>query len=196
VELTVPALVLSATAYSDNTATLDAAIPTIQLDAEAFSAIAEAYRTWAINVRNAALTEYTGLAFNSLATFNGHVLAAGPTGVHVFGESSKDGTANIDALIRTAQVDFDTTYNKRVPRAYVGMSADEDMEFHTVTSQDGLRSYLIPRNGNTLVQQRRAPIGRGPKARFWQFEVANRNGGDFLLVDLLVYPEVGNRRVV
>lgn len=196
VSIELSGIVLSATAYANNTATADNDTPTWYIDAEAFSAVAEAYRAWALNVRNAALTEYSGMAFNSFGVFQGRVLAAGATGLHVVGEAELDNATNIAALVRTATTDFGTSYNKRVPRAYVGMKATQDMEFRTITSHDGARAYLIPRNGNSEIQQRRAPIGRGPKARFWQFELANRDGGDFTAVDILVYPEVSNRRVV
>jgi DNA-binding beta-propeller fold protein YncE len=195
-ELTLPGLVLGAEAYSNTTGQLDSDTPTWEIDAAAFNDIAEAYRAWALNVRTAALSEYSGLAFNSFGTFNGRVLAAGPTGVHVVGEADKDDTVNISALVRTAMVDFGTTYNKRVPRAYLGASMGQDMEFHTITTHDGTRAYLIQRNGNPDMQQRRVPIGRGPKSRFWQFEVANRDGGDFTVADILVYPEADRRRVV
>lgn len=196
VSVELPAIVLNAAAHSDNVATAAGEVPMWYVDADAFSAIVEAYRAWALNVSNAALTEYTGMSFNSFGTFQGRVLAAGSTGLHVVGEADLDNTTKIDALIRTALVDFGTSYNKRVPRAYVGLKAVQDMEFHTITTHDGTRAYLIPRNGNEDAQQRRVPIGRGPKARFWQFGLSNRDGGDFTVIDVLVYPEVIGRRVV
>lgn len=194
--LVLPALVLSAQAFSTNTGTVNGVLPMWELDAAAFSAIAEAYRAWALNVRSSALTEYTGVPFNSAGTFRGKVLVAGASGVHVLGENSSDNGIAIDAAAKTAIVDFDTTFAKRVPRIYVGCKAEKDMEFRTITTQDGPRAYLLPRNGNEEVQQRRVPINRGPKSRFWQFEITNREGGDFTVVDVLVRPELIKRRVV
>lgn len=195
-DLEMPQLELVATAFSDNIGTADNELELWYLDADAFAIVVASYRAWALNVRNAALTEYTGLALNSFGTFQGRVLAASADGLHVVGEADTDDGVNISAMIRTAIVDFDTSYNKRVPRAYVGLKSAKDMEFRTITTHDGTRAYLIPHNGNNEIQQRRAPIGRGPKSRFWQFEVANRDGGDFTAADILVYPEAYGRRVV
>ena len=194
--LVLPALVLSAQAFSENTGAANGVLPMWELDAAAFSAIAEAYRAWALNVRSSALTEYTGVPFNSAGTFHGKVLVAGPSGVHILGENNSDDGVAIDAAAKTAIVDFNTTFTKRVPRIYAGYKAEKDMEFRTITTQDGPRAYLLPRNGNEEVQQRRVPINRGPKSRFWQFEIANREGGDFTVVDVLVRPELIKRRVV
>jgi hypothetical protein len=191
-----PAVLLGASHYVESTGTFVEDLPPVGLYATLISPLASEYRAWSLNVRNAALTEYLNMEFNSLAHFNGHVLACGAAGICVLGEADTDAGTAIAARVRTAAQDFGTSYNKRVPRAYLGGMFSEDMEFHTITSQDGTRAYLIPRNGNTAIQQRRVPIGRGPKARYWQFEIRNRNGGAFLIDDLLVYPEVSNRRVI
>ena len=68
------------------------------------------------------------------------------------------------------------------------------MIFRTVTSEGGERAYLLNSNGITDIQQRRVPVGKGPKSRFWQFEVENKDGADFSIHDVLVYPTDLRRR--
>jgi len=72
--------------------------------------------------------------------------------------------------------------NKRVPRIYVGYSTDGAMHFSTITSQDGQAYPTCCRTMASLkIQQRRVPVGRGPKSPYWQYECANVAGSDFLL---------------
>lgn len=154
------------------------------------------FRTWVLNVRKQALTEYGNFQFNSMTEFRGRFLAAGPNGIVQLAAQDLDDAANIDATVVSATSDFGSSFNKRVPRIYVGYKSTGDMEFHTITSQDGKRKYLLSRNGITDIQQRRVPVGRGPKARYWQFEFINRDGSDFLLESMMVYPEKYNRRII
>lgn len=160
------------------------------------SAISTAYRTWVLNVRKAALTEYNNFAFNTLTIFKGQTLAAGPAGLFNLSSQADDDGSDINASIITGKNDFGTSFNKRIPRIYIGYSTDGDTEFHTITSQDGTRKYLLEHNGISDIQQRRVKIGRGPKSRYWQFGIQNRAGKDFSIESVLVYPEKTSRRII
>jgi hypothetical protein len=46
------------------------------------------------------------------------------------------------------------------------------------------------------MQQRRVPIGKGPKARYWQYEVEGEDGADFTIENVLAYPTGLRRRVM
>lgn len=167
------------------------------LSASAVQDITAAFRAWALNLRKAALTEYTPFTFNSFASFNGKVYAAGSGGIRELGSQDDDAGTNIDATVRTGQHNFGTSFNKRVPRLYLGYKATGDLEVRTITGEDGRRSYLLDYNGNPNIHQRRVPIGRGPKSPYWQFEVINRGGADFLIDHVLAYSaEVTRRRVL
>lgn len=187
---------LAGTGYSPVTGSIGGTLPVLVFDAELWQALTAAFRAWALNTRRAALTEYDNFEFNSFTKFNGKVVAAGPAGIfELSGQATDAGTA-IDADVLTGAEDFGTTFNKRVPRVYLGYSAAGPLEFRTVVSKDGTRIYLLPYNGQDLVQRRRVPIGRGPKSPWWQFGVTNRDGADFLISDILVYPEKSSRRVL
>lgn len=192
----VPILSLSGIGYGPYIGIADLFPSSIHLDAEGFSAVASALRTWVLNMRKKGLTEYSNFAFNSYAEYRGTVLAAGATGIVKLSGANTDAGTSIDAQVRTGAESFDTSYNKRVPRIYVGYSTDGAMHFSTITSQDGKRTYLLPHNGITKIQQRRVPVGRGPKSPYWQYECTNVAGSDFLLEHVQVYPEKSSRRVV
>lgn len=192
--LAVPVLLVSG--YGPYIGTMGGYLTLPILEADAAQAIAAAFRAWALNTRHRALTEYDNFGFNSFALFNGKVVAAGPAGVFELSGQDDDAGTDIAASILTGAEDFGTSFNKRVPRIYAGYVATGPLYFRTVVSKDGVRVYLLPYNGQTALQQRRVPVGRGPKSRYWQFGVANKDGADFTISDILVYPERTVRRVL
>lgn len=165
------------------------------IEAAGFPTLAESYRTWVLNLRNAALTEYDNFEFNSFAYFDGKYLAAGPGGVVELGTQELDGDEKIAWRVRTGSVDYDSTYLKRVPRVYVTGEFGGSVYFRTITSEDGERTYLLPHNGNEGDQQRRVPIGQGPKSLQWAYELEGINGCDVRISRLLPYPKEIKRRV-
>jgi hypothetical protein len=191
-----PLITLNAVGYGPYVGTADLSLFAPILTADGISQIAAAVRTWVLNVRKKGLTEYSNFDFNSYAEYQDLVLAAGDAGLVKLTAADKDATASIDAMVRTGAESFGTSYNKRVPRIYAGYSTTGDVHFSTYTSQDGKRMYLLPWNNITGVQQRRVPVGRGPKSPYWQFGVENVGGADFLLEHVQVYPEKTYRRVV
>lgn len=193
--LTAPVATLAAAAFSENTIVAVLRAPAPRLLAALGFVIPSTYRTWVINTRKMALTEYgPEFAFNSYATLNGQVLACGSSGIVSLGAQDQDDTTAITARVRTGQDAFASSLHKRVPRLYTSGSFAGAMIFRTIT-EGGTRSYGLPFNDITRLQQRRIPVGKGPRSRFWQFEVENVAGADFSLHDILVYP-VGLRRRV
>jgi hypothetical protein len=153
------------------------------------------YRTWVLNTRKGAITEYSDFAFNSFCLFNGVTLAAGSNGVVALGMQGDDAGTPIAARIQTGADSFGSSVLKRVPRIYVGHRATGDITFDTITAEGGTRTYALTNNGSTDIQQRRVGIGKGPKSRYWSFAVANVNGADFTIDDVLVRPTALRRRV-
>jgi len=195
IAVTLPVFQATADAHGSGFAQAVVELPLFSIDALAVAALAATYRTWVLNTRTAALTEYQNFNFNSFARFNGKVLAAGPNGIFVLGRDDTDAGTAISASLRPGVVDFGTTLHKRTPRVYVNGKFNGDNEVRTIISEGGTRSYLLKDNRLRTIQQRRVGLGRGPKSRYWQFEFANRNGADFTLHSLVVKPHVLRRRV-
>lgn len=170
-------------------------LPAHALEAFSVQSPAEHWRTWVVNTRKSALTEYDSWEHNSYAVFRGRVLAADATGVAELKDIPLDRGAPIDAYWSTGEHDFETSLMKRVPRIYAGGAFLGDLEFHTILPRDGTRKYLLQENGATGTQLRRVPVGQGPKSTYWQFAVANRAGADFTIDLILVFPETLRRRI-
>jgi len=193
--LTLPLLRLTGVGYPAYVGVGGLELPLFVLAGTGTQSVAALYRAWVLNTRRAALTEYSGLQVNSLAEFNGVVLGATPTGIVVIGASKTDNGTAITGTVRPGMVDYGEPHQKRVPRMYLNYSTDGDAEFSTITSQDGRRTYLLNSNGIKGIQQRRVPIGRGPKSRYWQYEYKNRDGADFAISSFEPYPKVLGRRI-
>jgi len=181
-------------AFQPGTGSAEIELVTRYLEAAGFATLAETYRGWALNTRTNGLTEYSNFSFNSFAELDGVYLAAGPSGIHVLGTQDLDGAADINGRVRVGSIDFGSSFLKRVPRIYVSGEFDEQMYFRTITEQDGERTYVLHSNGITGDQQRRVPVGQGPKSVQWQFEAENVSGSDFRLSKILVYPKELGRR--
>lgn len=194
-ELAAATPILSAAGYPAYTITFAGTVPVPVLSAYCSGVVTEAYRTWVLNTRNRALTEYDNFLFNSFAVFNGYVVAAGSSGVVTLGTQSLDNATAITARVRTGKESFGMSVHKRVPRIYTGLITDGDMTFRTITNEGGARSYLLGTNHATGLQQRRVPVGKGPRSRFWSFEIENVAGSDFSVNDILVKPVALRRRV-
>jgi len=193
--ISIPLFVSTTAGTTPSFGTASATLPLFAVEAIGTPTFASTWRTWVLNLHTRALTEYTGFQFNSYARFAGHTLAASDGGVFKLDTTRNDAGTEIDAIVRTGQLDYDSSWLKRVPRLYLDYSTDGDVDVSTITSESGRRRYLLRHNNVTGIQQRRVPIGQGPKSRRWQFEVANRNGADFSLGSIIAYPVLLRRRV-
>ena len=192
--ISVPRFRSSASGTTPSVASAAAELPAFFVNAAGSAALANVWRTWVLNLHTRALSEYTGFQFNSYARFAGHVLAASSGGIFKLDTTKNDAGVSIASVVRTGVHDYDSSWLKRIPRLYVNYSTTGDVEVRTITSEDGRRRYLLPHNNVAGVQQRRVPVGKGPKSRYWQFEVANRDGADFALSSIVVYPTELRRR--
>ena len=149
---------------------------------------------FSMNIGRQALTTYENYAFNSFAKYNGKFLGASDAGVFILTGADDDGTA-INAVFRTGMTDFDTSYQKRASRLYLGYRADGDVTTRVITDETDVHGYLLHATSNAGLHGAHVPVGKGIKARYWQFELQNVAGSDFELDSLEVKPIVLRRRI-
>lgn len=169
-------------------------LPLRYMIANGFPSVVEHYRTWVLNASSKALSEYDNQAMNSMARFGSAYLMAGPDGIFLMGGDDDDGE-EIAAVIRTGKLEYGSTFLKRIPRLYFSGSQEGDLIFSTITSEDGKRTYNLLDNGIVEEQQRRVPVGKGPKSSRFALEVANKDGAGFGASKILVYPQKLRRRI-
>jgi hypothetical protein len=152
--------------------------------------IAAVYQAYAVNIKNAALTEYTNFPFNHLARVNGQTIAFTDTGAYLLGAGDDDGSP-IDALFELPPSDFQTSLLKRMPYIYLGTDSGEYLRISAVADE----RVTVASKTATIGRNRRAKMARGVKARFWAGRVENTGGEDFSVDSLEYLPMILKRKV-
>jgi len=149
--------------------------------------------TFVINSMTKGVSEYTNYEFNSLSG----LLAAKSDGIYSVVGSDDAGT-QIDALVRTGLMDFDSNAQKQVPYAYIGLNKAGSMMLKTITDWKGNRKerwYKVSPRAVDATDTIRVNMGKGVKSRYWQFELTNFEGADFELADIELLPLQLTRRI-
>lgn len=152
----------------------------------------------ALNVRNAALTEYEAFSFNSFAQFNGVQLAANTSGIHALGGDT-DGASAIQARIRSGQNDLRKASAgaadrlKRPVDAYVSYQSLADARF-SILVEDTQYDYHLP-STSPVMKTQKVDLGRGLKTRYVQWQMENLDGQALELDQVTLNVDVLKRRV-
>lgn len=169
-------------------------LPMLVPVSQGITGVTASYSTITMHTETMALTTYSNFPFNSMAAFNETYLAAGDNGLFLL-TGTDDAGVPIDAAARTGISGFGDSYQKRVPRVYIGGRFDNDMTVRVFTDEVSVRDYLMRTTGASGMHGNHVKIGKGVKARYWQFEVQNQNGGDFDLDAIEVKPMMLKRRI-
>lgn len=150
------------------------------------------YNAWVVNTHTLGLSRYSGYNFNSIS----EGLGAREDGIYLL-EGADDAGTPIEALIRTGFIDFGMTAKKSNPYAYLTATVDGRLLLKVRTSQDGAKveDWYEMTEAQSTTDNSRFQIGRGLKARFWQYELANVNGADFEAADLRIPVVLTKRRI-
>lgn len=192
--LTLPFLVASSSGFLPATGTSTVRIPLILARGAGQAAIGNTFSTVALHTESLALTTYTNYPFNSFAKFNGVWLGASSTGIFALAGATDAGTF-IDAAMRTGITDFGSSHIKRVDRCYIGYRTDGNMILRVFTEELTSRDYLLTSTGAAGLHGNHVRIGKGLEARYWQFEIANKDGSDFELDMMEFKPTKLRRRI-
>lgn len=158
--------------------------------------VAATRMTYALQIERGALTRYTNFPFNSFAVFAGRHLAAGPDGIFELTGDTDAGTA-IDSIARFGKTDLGTSRVKRVEHVYIGYRVVKGAKALLLrTYVDGkTRDYGTKPAVSGELHTTRVDLGMGVEARYWQFELRNRDGADFSVDTVEVAPTPVRRRL-
>lgn len=156
------------------------------------------YTAWVLNGDTRAFTTYSNFPFNSFCELDGHYYGATDTGLYLLEGDDDDGVP-IDARVRGGLSDMGTGLLKRMESLYLGYRADGGLLLKVVTTSDGGEKredwYALAAQPADAVREGRIKIGRGLKSRYWGFELANVDGGDFALDSVAWLPMILERRI-
>ena len=155
----------------------------------------ETYHAVALNTKTMGATVFSDYGFTHFGEHSGEYYGARQDGVYRL-DGDTDGGAPIAAVLKTALMDFDNTQRKRMRAMYLGCTTDGELVLKTIVTDGGEKTeawYKLQAQ-HTSAETAKIDIGRGLRARYWQFELVNVNGADFELDDITLIPAVFLRR--
>lgn len=132
--------------------------------------LADAARTWAVNLGSGATTEYQNYDFDGYANFAGHQYGAGPSGILRL-DGADDAGADIAWAVRTGMVDDKSGQLKRLEELLMSARADGPVRVRVWTDENRYFDYNIPNFRPDVIQQVRAKLGKGARSRYYRVEV-------------------------
>lgn len=155
------------------------------------------YPSWAINADTFAPSRYTDFIANSFAQYRGTTYIANAGGIYAV-DGATDATREIAAHITLPKLDFNTTYNKKVPNIYVGAKlAGNNPRMKVRVTVNKLSPLYYEFNDNRAktdaIRGLRTTTGKALEGRYWQFRIDNINGTDFEIDSLELRPMITSR---
>jgi hypothetical protein len=148
------------------------------------------YKIVSVNLSNGAVTEYETYNFNSLVEWNGRYYGADATGIFLL-EGDDDADDPIDAFFTTGITDHGTGEVKNVSDAY--LSGAFAKAVFSLLMDDGATEYAYDVTGGGF-DSHKVQTGRGVKSRYFQYKVANKDGGELEVDEIDVITTALGRR--
>lgn len=133
--------------------------------------------TWVINHNTGAPSRYENFDFDAFAVIGQDYLAARGDGIYLLDGDDDNGT-DIDAIATIGRTDFDEPVLKRVTAAFLGLNSAGQAHLTIRTDQGITTGPYKLRQAATASTTERAKFRRGIKSRYWEFDIANVDGGD------------------
>lgn len=162
-----------------------------------FNISGEEFTCWCTNAEGLATSEYRGYNFNSLCRMGDKYLGAGEAGIYLLDGDTDDG-GQIDASLLMGLNDFGTPNLKHIPGGYLTRTADGEMRVAVITVSEGVKHVNMYKVPNVVADSPRTSqvrFGKGLRARYWQFELSNIDGGDFTIDEFELMSAISMRRV-
>lgn len=143
------------------------------------------YRAYAVNLSNAAVTEFTDYPVHTVVQFQGEHYAVGPDGIYKLTQDYE--TTDPTVVVETGLSDFDSALLKRLQYMYISTNTKQKLTMGAITGDDqpvrGVEAAMSQRDG---MHVRRVQFGKGVKSASWGARV-EYSGTDRLRVHRLEY---------
>jgi hypothetical protein len=156
----------------------------------------ETYMTYAMTLDGAAVSEISGIGFDSQTTIGGRMYAVNENGIYLCEGDTDDG-APINASIYSGLSALGTQLKKAAPYAYIGYTSDGTLLFKVSTTDAGIKKtnvYKLNPVQKSVVSDNRFQISKGLHSVYFGFELTNLDGADFELETIKVWRMPLNRR--
>ena len=148
------------------------------------------YATYAMNLANDGVTDYSNYPFEFIQRFEGKYYGFNANGAYLLEGVDDDGTA-IDCGVELPPLDFGSSRLKRLPYVYVGCDSPGKLKVTATVDEETAISVTTGHNG----RNRRAKIPKGLVGRFWSPAIHNLNGNALKVDSIELLPSVLRRKV-
>lgn len=143
-----------------------------------------------LNVKNKALTQYRGYAFDSMAEMNGLPVGVNDSGVFSLFTGNDDNGTDIDARADLPRTDFGVSRSKRIRAFYMGCRLGGELKIKAVDDEHQETLYSV-RPGK-IGKQHVVKVSGGRnfnKGYYYTISIMNVGGSDFEIdfLELLLY---------
>lgn len=146
--------------------------------------------TWAMNTRNAAISEYTNYEFNSFARIGNKYIGASSSGLYeLVGDT--DAGADIIATIKSGFAEWAGSKFAMFQGIYLGVRGTGDFVLKVITGDNSEYIYSVTAQS---MKTTKITTGKGLRARYFAFELVS-TGQDFDLDTIEFVPIASSRRV-
>jgi len=162
---------------------------TIQITATHID-VSGAVTTWAVNLTNGAVTEYTNFDFNSFAPMGRKYLAASEDGLFEL-DGADDAGTDIIARMKSGIMQVGAGRLSSIKGIYLGLRGGGSWVLKVVADEDKTYIYSIAAKS---MKTTKVEVGKGLRARYFAYELVS-TGQEFDLDGIEFLPIVNKRRV-
>jgi hypothetical protein len=149
-------------------------------------------RVWVVNTDTGASSQYEQYGFNSFFKRDGISYGIANDGIYKL-DGDDDAGVDISALVNFGKSNFGITHKKKAPYIYVGIGSDGLM--YLKCNVDGSEYVYTMRSSSTAVKNHRFDTGKGLEGTYWNLELMNKEGADFVIASVQFQPLISSRRI-
>jgi hypothetical protein len=146
-----------------------------------------------INVANTAVSQYTGLSFDSLSVFNGVLIGGGTSGIFKL-EGNTDAGTDIAATFKSCSSDLGISNTKRMRSLLLMGEFEGDLEVYPVVNDDEGEVHTVVAEESFFYRSYKIPVNRDNQGKTIGVVVKNKNSSRFILDSIDVLPVIINTR--
>lgn len=186
-----------------NAGRADMALGTLRLTAIGHAVVTVTYQGWAMNLKPGQgmpnqVTEYSNFPFNQIIRFGDDYYGVADDGLYLLGgdtDYDSPTPANIGWRVRGPVMDFGDRQMKVVRESFIYGRLGPSVTAKVSVGEGADQTYaaLIQRGSNA--QAHRVKYGKGLKAVYWQFELADAAGSVLNLDRWLHEPQPTSRKI-
>lgn len=175
--LSIPKLSFKLAGMSAIEGTLNITLPMSKIT---FVTYSSTYLSMVLNIKNNALTEFSGYDFNSMCRFNGKNLGASAGHIFDLDSGTMDNGSMIAWNFRIPYINLEVKKKKRISQAWLSMKSSGDL-IVTLVQPNG-NEYEYDADGYEVTEDGiRVVFGRGIKSQYVALDVKGVNGSDIRL---------------